>query len=189
MSAPLTTQLAAIHAELGRLAGEVRTLAFTSDDARFNRPPAPGAWSAAQCIEHLTVSGRLYLPSFDVTIAEARARDRTAPGPFRHSLLGRLAIWNNEPPPRFRLPAPTRMRPSAPPPAPVPREGVVSEFIAVQREFQQRVADASGLDLSGVRMGSPLAPMVRFSLFDWLGIMTAHERRHIWQARRALGAG
>ena len=187
MSPALSPQLAAVDAELERLTAEVRSLADASTDERFNQPPAPGGWSAAQCVNHLTVTGRLYLPSFDVALIEARARNRVGAGPFQHTLLGRLAIWNSDAPPKFKLPAPRAMRPTAKPAAPVPRDVVVREFVEVQREFQQRVRDAAGLDLGRVRMGSPLAPLFRLPLWDWFGVLTAHERRHVLQARKALG--
>ena len=170
---PLPPQLADVHQQLDLLAAEVRTLATSTDEAGFHRHPAPGAWSAADCVAHLTLTGQLYLPSFDAAIAEGRARGRLGDGPFRRTLLGRFAVWNNEPPPRFRLPAPGRMRPRAQVNT-TPRDVLVSEFVQLQRDFQRRLADAAGLDVGKIRMGSPLAPMVRLTLFDWLGVLTAH---------------
>jgi hypothetical protein len=183
----LPPQLADVHQQLDRIASEVRTLAASTDEAGFHRHPAPGAWSAADCVAHLTLTGHLYLPAFDAAIAEAHAQGRTAQGPWKRTLLGRFAVWNNEPPPRFRLPAPGRMRPRAQVNT-TPRDVLVSDFAQLQREFQRRLGDAAGLDVGRIRMGSPLAPMVRLTLFDWLGVLTAHERRHVWQARRALDA-
>jgi diadenosine tetraphosphatase ApaH/serine/threonine PP2A family protein phosphatase len=176
-----------MHQQLELLASEVRTLAASTDEASFHRHPTPGAWSAADCVAHLTLTGHLYLPTFDATIAEARAQGRTGEGPWKRTLPGRFAVWSNEPPPRFRLPAPGRMRPRAQVNT-TPRDVLVNDFVQLQREFQRRLGDAADLDVGRIRMGSPLAPMVRLTLFDWLGVLTAHERRHVWQARRALDA-
>jgi hypothetical protein len=69
-----------------------------------------------------------------------------------------------------------------------PRDVLVSDFVQLQREFQRRLGDAADLDVAGSAWARRSAPVVRLTLFDWLGILTAHERRHVWQARRALDA-
>jgi hypothetical protein len=33
------------------------------DDEVLNRAPAPGAWSVAQCLDHLRVSSEVYVPA------------------------------------------------------------------------------------------------------------------------------
>jgi hypothetical protein len=184
-SAPLAPQLQAVHAELDRLGGEVRALAADADELRFHRHPEPGAWSAADCVAHLTLTNSLYLPQFDAAIARGRAEGTMGDGPFRESWIGRWAIGNTEPPPRRRLPAPTRMRPRATVNT-TPRDQLVSEFLDMQAELQRRLAAANGLDLGRIKMSSPLLRIARMTLFDWLGLLAAHERRHVWQARRAL---
>src|SRR6187549_3964551 len=38
---------------------------------RLATQPAPGAWSASQCLEHLNSYGRYYLPAIEKAIAKA----------------------------------------------------------------------------------------------------------------------
>jgi hypothetical protein len=47
-----------------------------------------------------------------------------------------------------------------------------------------RVRQANGLDLSRVRVVSPLTSLMRMSLGQCFGLLAAHERRHLWQAAR-----
>jgi hypothetical protein len=181
----LPPQLQAVDAELERVSREVRELAAGASEAEFHRAPSPGAWSAADCVSHLTVTNALYLPQFDAAIAGARRDGRLGHGPFRESWIGRWAIANTEPPPKRRLRAPTRMRPASAATT-TPSDQLVREFVDMQHELQRRVADAAGLDLGRIKMSSPLLRLARMTLFDWLGLLTSHERRHVWQARRAL---
>jgi hypothetical protein len=47
------------------------------------------------------------------------------------------------------------------------------------RAFLRANAD---LDLTGVRFPNPFVKGLRFSLATGLNVLTAHERRHLWQA-------
>ena len=53
------------------------------------------------------------------------------------------------------------------------------------RAFLRTYAD---IDLSGVRFPNPFLRGVRFSLATGLHVLTAHERRHLWQAWRVRKA-
>jgi hypothetical protein len=53
------------------------------------------------------------------------------------------------------------------------------------RSFLRTHAD---VDLAGVRFPNPFIRGVRFSLATGLHVIAAHERRHLWQARRVREA-
>ena len=44
----------------------------------------------------------------------------------------------------------------------------------------------NGLDITGVKVRSPFARWLRYTLYEWLLVLLAHERRHLWQAERVL---
>jgi hypothetical protein len=48
-----------------QLADDADALVATLSDEQFAWQPAPNAWSIAQCIDHLNVTARLYLPLLD----------------------------------------------------------------------------------------------------------------------------
>ena len=151
-------------------------------DDQFAWCPAPGAWSVAHCLDHLNATARLYLPMLDEGISQAIRRGIYGEGPFTYSWLGRLVVFVNEPPPRFRLGAPPRMHP-----APSrPRHEIVAALRAYQVQYVDRLRQANGLDLARARVRSPVAGWLRFSLGAGFALMAAHERRHIWQARRII---
>ena len=48
--------------------------------------------------------------------------------------------------------------------------------------------DAKGVDLGRARVRSPFFRLLRTSADESFRILLAHNRRHLWQARRALEA-
>jgi hypothetical protein len=163
--------------------GDALVAALTDED--FNWQPAPAGWSIAQCIEHLNATARAYLPMLDEGIADAIRRGQYGQGPFRYSLLGRLMARSQEPPPRFKFKSPHAF-------APPPRRGkqeTMAAFRAYQVQYVDRLRQANGLDLSRARVRSPAASAwLRVPLGSAFALITAHERRHLWQARRVLDA-
>lgn len=144
---------------------------------QFRWSPAPGGWSVGQCLDHLN-SGWGALPRIDRAMARAREQGLTGHGPFRRGLLAGLYIRAVEPPVRLRFPAPRRFRPGPDPPA----ADVLPRFAGLQEEMIARVEAAEGLDLSRIRLSSPILRSFKMSLAEWFAFLVAHERRHLWQA-------
>jgi len=154
------------------------------DDAQFRWRPGPEAWSVAECLEHLNVTARLYLPTLDEGIADAIRRGLYAEGPYRYNILGRLVVKIMEPPSRLRLRAPRPFQPEAE----RTRHGIMAAFRAYQVQYIDRLRQANGLDLARAHVSSPAARWLRIPLGSAFALMTAHERRHLWQAQRVVAS-
>ncbi len=79
MSAPLPTS--AVPADLQELIdeflaveGDAERLVEPLDDEQFNWSPAPGAWSIAQCIDHLNVTNQKYLDAISAAVERRAGR-------------------------------------------------------------------------------------------------------------------
>jgi hypothetical protein len=179
----LTPELDDVRRQLERLAADADGLAGPLADDQFNWQPAAGVWSIAQCIEHLNATARAYLPMLDDGIADAIRQGLYRAGPFRYSLLGRFFATSMEPPPRFKSKAPKLFEPA-------PRRGrqeTLAAFRAYQVQYIDRLRQANGLDLARSKVRSPVAyAWIRIPLGSAFALTTAHERRHLWQARRVL---
>lgn len=160
-----------------------RELVGGLDAETFNRNPPGGGWSAGQCLDHLNVSARLYLPVFTDAITEARVKGLTGGRDAGRTLLGRLVTWSMEPPPRFRSKTFQDIEPSDQTLDPVE---TLEQFEALHEELIVRMNEASDLDWKKVKMRSVLDSRLKLSLGDWFVFMCAHGRRHIWQAENVL---
>jgi hypothetical protein len=180
----LTPEIDAFRQEFERLSAEGDALVTALGDAQFTWRPAPGAWSVAECIDHLNATARVYLPTLDEGIADAIRRGLYNEGPFTYNWIGRLFVGTAEPPARFKVKAPEVFRP---PPA-RPRHEITAAFRAYQVQFIDRLRQANGLDLARARVASPVSRWIRLPLGSAFALMAAHERRHLWQARQVLVA-
>ncbi len=183
-SLPLAPDVDGFRLEFERLAGEADALVAPLTEAQFNWRPAPDRWSIAECIDHLNVTARQYLPQLDESIAEGLRRGLYGHGPFTHDLIGRLFVRTMEPPARIRISTPESFKPVEL----RSRSEIMAGFRAYQVQFIDRLRQASGLDLRRAKVGSPASRWIKMSLNSAFALMVAHERRHLWQAQRVMAA-
>src|SRR5215471_8094006 len=140
---------------------DIRSLFDQLDDAERNaraiakglsaedgtRRPRPGAWSIAECLDHLATGNRVYVRAMREPVARARARGRLRRGPARPGWIGGLFVWQLEPPARWwsRLPSPRKARPGA--------RGLgetLTAFCDAQSEVRAFLGEHADLDLNGI---------------------------------------
>ncbi len=170
----LKNQILALEERAARLTAGV------SDEALLRRP-ASGTWSIAECLDHLNITGRRSVALVDKAAAELRAKNLRSGGPFRPRLFVKLFIRATEPPARFKTKTGAAFVPGALEP-----DAVKREFLALQKEFLRQLEALNGLELSRARVRSPFAGWLSYTLYEWLLVLLAHERRHLWQAEKAL---
>lgn len=180
----LTPEIDDFRLQFERLADEADALVAPLSDTQFTWQPAPERWSIAQCIDHLNVTARMYLPSLDEGIANAIRQGLYGEGPFKYWWFARLFVWIMEPPPRFRTRAPAIFQP---PPVRT-RQEIMAGFRAYQVQYVDRLRQANGLDLARARVRSPAVSWIYLPLGSGFAGMIAHGRRHLWQARHVLEA-
>ena len=167
-----------------QISADADALVTPLSDEQFGWQPAPDAWSVAQCIDHLNVTARQYLPMLDEGVAEAIRRGLYGAGPYSYDLVGRLMIYIVEPTTRRRAKAPKAFQPTPG----RPRHDVMAAFRAYQVQYVDRLRQANDLELARAHVASPAARWIRMPLGSCFAMTLAHERRHLAQARRVLSA-
>lgn len=174
-------QLQAIAGDLDRARADLDALT-RFPDPHWTRRPEPGAWSAAECVEHLNLTSEMMLQRVDEGIAAARARGGGPPARYRRDFPGFLLSLAVAPGGRVR----TRTTSSfVPDPDPDP-ESVRSRFRELQDELNERLSRAEELPLNAVRIHSPFDARVRYNLYSAFIVVSRHQLRHLLQAERAL---
>ncbi|MDX2034442.1 MAG: DinB family protein [Blastocatellia bacterium] len=180
-------QAGELHADLKSLQTQIEALRKEADElltgmseAQFNWRPAPNRWSIGECLEHLNVTARLYWPLLAAAINHARATGGMSPGPYKHGWLGNFLVRSAEPPPKMRFPAPRRFRPQTN----LPLSQVVSQFDTFQERLLDLMRDANGVDLGRTKVQMPATKLIQLTLGQAFGLVAAHQRRHLWQARQ-----
>lgn len=164
-----------------------RELAAPLDPHQFWWRASQGSWSVAECLEHLVLAGQAHLEVIDEAVVGAHAEGRSGSSQSGRGWLGRFLVDAVEPPVRLRIPAPRRIRPERPEDPEAAGLDPLERFLELREEIGRRLKAADGLDTGAVRVRSPFVPLVRISLDAEFAVVTGHERRHLWQARRVLG--
>ncbi len=100
-------------AELDRQAGQAQALAAGLGDSALNWQPNGGkSWSVGQCLNHLAIMNRMYLKALQDAVGNNRDQLEPRKVPIQPSgWLMRWFIGTEEPPPKFKLPAPKKLAP------------------------------------------------------------------------------
>lgn len=162
---------------------ELQALVCGLSEEQLGWRASEGRWTIAEILTHLSLTAQVCLPAVDRALEEAERQGWRSLGPFHLTPMGRFFVWYVEPPPKIKLPAPATLVPK---PSGTPREAW-AEFLHWHGEAVQRMEQASGYDLNRARFRSPFAHFVTMDLLALFSVFTAHERRHIWQAKRVLG--
>lgn len=144
------------------------------------------SWSVAQCLDHLATANRVYLGAMREPAIRGRAAGRFRRGPALPGILGKWFAATMEPPVRahLKMRAPRKIAPGDSPSL----TDAFGRFSESQNEIRNYLAANSDLDLAGIRFPNPFVRGIRFSLATGLHVITAHERRHLWQAWRVRRA-
>jgi hypothetical protein len=161
---------------------DAQALLLNLTSEQFNWCSQPGSWSIAQCIDHLNVTGKIYGATIDEKIAGARAQQLFSQGPFPHKWLDNLFVRSLEPPVKLKFKAPKQFIPQTD----KSLQAVSEEFMLLQEQFLTRLQNANGLDLTRIKVSSPVTKLLKMTLMGVFGLVVAHERRHLWQARQVL---
>ena len=173
-----------LEKELTEAMVRAEQLVESTEPRLFTVRPHLSAWSAAECMAHLSISSEMFIPVLQRAIDDARARGITSDKEPSMDFLGRILRWFMEPPVR------SRVKTSAPfvPKAVRPRREALNEFLKLQRQLIDLLHSAESVALSRVRIVSPFDRRVKYNLYSAFRIIAAHQRRHLWQAEQAVAA-
>ena len=170
-------QMAALVTEIADATEKARKLVADRSLADLEISLRPGAWSVAECFDHLAQSARAFLPAMADAIADAPRM--TANRRLRTGLLASVFIANLEPPYRIRFKVLPQLAPWG------------NDFESAWRGFEESQArlldtarSAFGLAIDEVSVKSPVYARIRYNVYAALRMLVAHERRHLWQIKQ-----
>jgi hypothetical protein len=175
-------QLAEIVKDFELATERARRLESGYSNEEWLRPPAEGRWSAAECVAHLNLTSEAFVGLLKDAVQRASALRQAPPERFRRDFLGWL-IWRSTRP-EARMPVKTK--PKFVPLVADDKSMLLAEFERLQNEQIAFVRSADGLPIHRVKIVSPFAERVSYTLYSGFTILPAHQHRHLAQAERAL---
>jgi hypothetical protein len=162
----------------GAIEAELHQLVRPLSEAQFHAPPRNGGWSVGFCIEHLVLTGRAFLPKWDLAIAEAARKEARVWQAVRYPWWQRRILLYAENPAKLKQ----KTAPAFEPCARRTIEQTVARFVDMHQDVMRRAAASKGLDVSRTKVQSPVVSLFRCSLGFSFDLFLAHERRHLRQA-------
>lgn len=174
-----------VEEELDEASKRARALVDGTEARLFTVRPNPRSWSAAECLSHLSISTEMFLPVLKKALADSRAKAaKTKVGVPKMDLMGRVLRWFLEPPIR------SRVKTTAPfvPRSVRAKSEALAEFVTFQQQLKLLLHEARDLDVTKTKIVSPFDKRVKYNVYSAFRIITAHQRRHLWQAEQAVKA-
>lgn len=178
----LQAQLERIELELAEALRRAHEIARPLTAELWSMRPSVDEWSVAECLIHLNLTSRAFLPLVRKAIGKGRDLKLFGAGPYRRDVVGWFVYWLTDPPVRFRV------KTTAPfiPAGVDSKDRVLSDFAALQEEMNDCVREADGLDLGRLRIVSPFDSRLKYNLYSCLRIIPAHQRQHLAQAEHVV---
>lgn len=174
-------QLAAIVEEFQAAQQRLDRLVAAVPEEKWEVREDPARWSVAECIAHLNLTSRAFIPLLGEALEKCRQIDGEPQSRYRMDFAGWM-IWRGSGPVRGF----GKMRTTEPfvPKGELPRDMVLREFAELQKDLIKSVSEADGLPLGKVRVISPFNRRLRYNVYTALSILPRHQHRHLQQAER-----
>ncbi len=172
-------QFDAAQARLHRLADDLT-------ETQWAERADPARWSVAECVAHLNLTSRAYVPLIREALEEASRRDEPPRARYRRDPMGWMLSLATGPVRRIgrlRLAA-VRTIPEFVPEGGLPKAQLIAEFDRLQREQTALVREADGRPIDRVWVTSPFFERLRYNLYSTFVILPKHQLRHVVQAER-----
>jgi hypothetical protein len=164
----------------------LRALTDTLSDSAWSGKPQADRWSPAECVEHLNLTSRAYLPLLHDAVARAR-KMRSAPrSRYRRDALGLFMSTMMAPRHQRKIPLPAvKTTNDFVPKGNRSRTAILSEFVQLQGALITLIQSADGLPIDKIKIVSPFGGRMKYNAYSALVIIERHEHRHLQQAEEA----
>jgi len=174
-------QMEAVQNEVGSATLKAKSLIAGRTEVCLTTRLEQTSWSVAECLDHLTQTTTAFIPA--ITAAMARAPQLAMNRSLKTGALTKLLIQNLEHPYRLRFNVLAPL---------VPRQQnfylAWSDFENSQAQLKEIMQSASGLAIDEVSIESPVYARFNYNVYGALRMLTAHQRRHLWQIEQIFKA-
>jgi len=150
---------------------------------QLNHRESTDSWSALECLQHLNLYGRFYIPELTRRLKNTKAPN-TPLQFFKSGWLGNY--FANSMLPKERLKKMKTFKEMNPIHSQLDLS-VIDEFIDQQQQMLQLLEKARTADLTHTKVSISISKWIKLRLGDTFRFVIYHNMRHIQQAKRVLG--
>ena len=156
------------------------------DQKLFNTAPGSKKWSVAECIQHLNLTLKIYVPQL-VSGVQNKHQFIGQKENFTPSFIGKLAVnsmapkENNEIPRKmktFKILKPKELEYN--------KQEVLDIFLGYQNDIISIIEGTDNMNLEKPKIVTAAGSILKMRFGDALHFMVAHNQRHVLQAQNVL---
>lgn len=150
-------------------------------ETALNQKADETSWSALECLEHLNLYGRFYLPELSGRIQNTRFESESF---FRSGWLGNY--FANSMLPKAKPNKMKTFKNMNPLNSRLDKNQVINEFVNQQEELLRLLEAARKVSLNKTKTGVSISKAIKLKLGDTFRFVIYHNQRHMLQAERNL---
>jgi hypothetical protein len=175
-----------------RIESDFDSLLESNDLTHLQYATAENKWSAIECIEHLNMTGRYYLPKMEEALEKGIAKGISSKSVFKSGFMGNY-MYNSMKPKSGEIQNKVGTFKSINPQvkykkATMDANKVCENFRMQLNTFRELLDKAAQTDINKLKVPSLLGPILMLKLGDVFRFLLAHIDRHLIQAKNAIPA-
>ena len=147
-------------------------------EEQLNYKQQAESWSVLECLEHLNLYGRFYIPEIKKRIAERKGKESAV---FKSGWLGNY--FANSMLPKEKLNKMKTFKNMNPLNSQLDKR-VIDEFISQQKEMLILLEESRKVSLNKTRTAISISKLIKLKLGDTFRFVIYHNQRHMVQALR-----
>lgn len=157
----------------------------------LNVRPEKNKWSALECVEHLNMVGRYYLPRMEAEINKAILKGSKSQIEFKSGFMGNYMYNAMKPTSDRSIQNKMKTFKSVNPAekynmSKLDAEIVIKNFKEQQQQYLNLLEKGKQVDLNSVKITSLIGPILKLKIGDVYRFLLGHIERHLIQAENAF---
>ena len=179
-----------LKTEVNQFAKDFELLLENNDPSLLQTRPEKNKWSALECIEHLNMTGRYYLPKIQEELEKGVTKRIKSAQLFKSGFMGNY-MYNSMKPVSGEIKNKTGTFKSVNPQvkyeqSTLDAERVCDNFRKQLLTITTQIEKAKDTDINKLKVPSLIGPILMFKLGDVFRFLLAHIERHLIQAKNAV---
>jgi uncharacterized damage-inducible protein DinB len=158
----------------------------TLSSDQLNTKPASDKWSISECLAHLNLTLKIYIPQMQKVVNEKENYGLQKEN-FSYSAIGKLAVKAMQPKADksigFKMKTFKRLNPKR---SEIDAQAAIANFLDFQRITIEVIHGLKNTSLTKPKIVTTAGPILKMGIGDALHFMVAHNQRHIVQAQNVF---
>ncbi|AFH48216.1 Hypothetical protein IALB_0504 [Ignavibacterium album JCM 16511] len=155
---------------------------YSLTDEQLNWKPAYDVWSIAECVEHLSVTNKLYFNEMEKQFYEEQIICDDSEEIVKHKFFGKMIIKAVDPANVKKTKTFSVFKPEKS----SFDNSVIDKLINIQKDLINLISISLNIDFNKYVMSSPASKFIKENFSDVLEIIRLHNQRHLLQINRIV---